>query len=277
MKKGSGIVAFALLGFVLTACGQPLPEQRFSQFRLSVDYRFSDQGLELELENPLRAPVRIWVRSEDRKLKRALKRLNPLVLASESDTLLSLEVRAIRERKLGFDIRLGDPSQPVRGGNLSLPFPKGRSYEVVQGYGGSFSHRTDWSRYALDFTLKVGDTICSAAEGYVVGVIDGYIHGGPDERWKPYANFITLFHPDRGLFTQYVHLKHLGSLVSVGDRVREGQPIGLSGQTGQTTTPHLHFNCLQPSTDEDGLISIPIDSLGDYKARQLFSGSVVAH
>ncbi len=270
-------IVFALFWFSLTACAQPLPEKRLSQFRLNVDYQFSDEGVSIELTNPLKAPIRFWVMSEDRKLKRVLKGLNPLVLPPESDTIVRVEAGDIRDQSLGFDVRLGDSSRMARGGSLALPFPTGRSYQVIQGYNGAFSHQTDWSRYALDFSLKVGDTICSAADGYVVGVVDGYIHGGPEEKWKPYGNFVTLFHPDRDLFTQYVHLRHRGSLVRVGDRVLQGQPIGLSGQTGQTTTPHLHFNCLQPSPKGEGLVSIPVDSLGRYATRQLQSGSTVSH
>ena len=39
----------------------------------------------------------------------------------------------------------------------------------------------------------------------------------------------------------YAHLKAEGVLVRVGQRVRAGQQIGLSGNTGFTTGPHLHF------------------------------------
>ncbi len=40
---------------------------------------------------------------------------------------------------------------------------------------------------------------------------------------------------------EYYHLAPQGSLVEVGDTVRRGQRIGLSGNTGHTAMPHLHF------------------------------------
>jgi murein DD-endopeptidase MepM/ murein hydrolase activator NlpD len=60
-----------------------------------------------------------------------------------------------------------------------------------------------------------------------------------------YANFINLYHPDKNVYTQYVHLRQNGSLVEVGDRVLAGHPIGISGATGWTSKPHLHFNVVR--------------------------------
>jgi murein DD-endopeptidase MepM/ murein hydrolase activator NlpD len=40
----------------------------------------------------------------------------------------------------------------------------------------------------------------------------------------------------------YGHLANKGALVKVGERVKEGQVIGLSGNSGASTGPHLHFH-----------------------------------
>jgi len=155
-----------------------------------------------------------------------------------------------------------------------LPFPKNRSYKIIQGYNGSHSHNTDYSRYAIDFSLKIGDTVCSAADGYVVGVIKDYKLAGKTKEWVDYSNYITIYHPQRGVFTQYVHLIKNGSFVKVGDTVTKGQPIGLSGMTGYTTVPHLHFSVLKPDKNE-GLVSTDFEFEEGYKGAELTKNTTV--
>lgn len=143
----------------------------------------------------------------------------------------------------------------IRTDSFFLPYPYGQTQAIMQGYNGNFSHNNDGARYALDFALAVGDTVCAAADGYVVGVIEGYEKGGNNSKWMDYANFINLYHPDKNVYTQYVHLQQNGSLVEVGDQVLAGQAIGISGATGWTSKPHLHFNVVRW---EDGKrISLP--------------------
>ncbi len=45
-----------------------------------------------------------------------------------------------------------------------------------------------------------------------------------------------------GTVARYIHLKKNGVLVRLGNKVRQGQKIALSGNTGQTGGPHLHFD-----------------------------------
>jgi len=60
---------------------------------------------------------------------------------------------------------------------------------------------------------------------------------------------------------------HNGSLVEVGDFVREGQPIGLSGKTGYTDIAHLPFNVIEASSTS--MQSTPIIFLGGYRGVDL--------
>ena len=108
-----------------------------------------------------------------------------------------------------------------------------------------------------------------------VGVIDKYKFGGEGDKWRPFGNFITIYEPDSGIFTQYVHLIKNGSLVKVGEKIDSGQPIALSGKTGQTDIEHLHFNCLIPINNNDGLKSIPFEFVEGYKSESLKKSDIV--
>lgn len=135
-----------------------------------------------------------------------------------------------------------------------LPFEAGKRFRVMQGYNGKFSHE-GWIAYSIDFDMPQGTVICAARGGVVTAVKSDSNVGGPDKKFKKLGNYIVVFHDD-GTNSQYVHLKYGGSFVKVGDRVKAGQPIGLSGNTGWSTDPHLHFMVLKPV--KMGFQSIPV-------------------
>ena len=60
-----------------------------------------------------------------------------------------------------------------------LPYKKGESYRLDQGYGGKFSHRGD-SKYSLDFQMELGTEIYAARAGVVVEIEERYSEGGND-------------------------------------------------------------------------------------------------
>ena len=60
------------------------------------------------------------------------------------------------------------------------------------------------------------------------------------EKYGGRANFVRILHDD-GTMALYAHLKAEAAMVRVGQQVRRGQLIGLSGNTGFTSGPHLHF------------------------------------
>ncbi|MEL6193290.1 MAG: M23 family metallopeptidase [Bacteroidota bacterium] len=269
-------LSFLTIGMLgLLACS-PLPKKKLRQVQLAHTYDYRNDSLVVSLDNPLPSPLYVKTSSEDSQVQNILKNFSPITLNPFQDSVFAFSLSYTEtEPKIRISSTFGNPFDSMTQKALVYPFPKGRKYKIIQGYNGSFSHNSDFSRYAIDFSLKVGDTICAAADGYVVGVIEGYKHGGKDRKWRDYANFITLYHPEMNILTQYVHLVENGSLVEVGDTVNGGDPIGLSGLTGFTSISHLHFNVL--SIEPDGSKSIPADFQNGVSGEELKKGIYVSH
>lgn len=122
-----------------------------------------------------------------------------------------------------------------------LPLAPGRPVRVIQGYDGAFSH-TGTMRYAVDFDLPEGSPIHAARAGTVVQVVQTFTAAGTDESFQKQdkANRVLIRHADATI-GYYGHLQPGGARVKVGDYVTPGQLIGLSGNTGYSMGPHLHF------------------------------------
>jgi len=85
----------------------------------------------------------------------------------------------------------------------------------------------------IDYVTNIGTPVHSAADGIVIQVSTGWSGG--------YGNEIVVSHGS-GVATRYAHLSQIN--VSPGDSVTAGQTIGLSGNSGRSTGPHLHFEKL---------------------------------
>jgi murein DD-endopeptidase MepM/ murein hydrolase activator NlpD len=79
-----------------------------------------------------------------------------------------------------------------------------------------------------DFKAQTGTPVRAANDGVVVIAQERY-----------YAGKSVVIDHGEGLYSCYYHLSRMG--VNVGDRVARNEEIGLSGETGRVTGPHLHF------------------------------------
>ncbi len=104
--------------------------------------------------------------------------------------------------------------------DYSFPLPGGK---VISPYG---RHRSNHA--GVDIKTHAGDTIRAAFAGMV----------RMSKPYSAYGNVIVIRHAI-GLETVYSHQSK--NLVKSGDKVKAGQPIGLTGRTGRATTEHLHF------------------------------------
>lgn len=118
-----------------------------------------------------------------------------------------------------------------------LPYTEGTTHRLVQGYFSSYTHK---NRPALDFKMKPGTKIHAARDGVVTRVEEANDKGGLNRSYRQFANMVVIQHND-GSRAGYWHLQKDGVLVNPGDTIQKGQLIGLSGNTGFTAFPHLHF------------------------------------
>ena len=100
-------------------------------------------------------------------------------------------------------------------------------FPVTQKFGEKITDPAGHS--GIDYGLYLGTPVLAALDGKVIRAV--YLGTG-------YGTHVVLEHED-GLQTVYAHLSSFS--VCLGQSVREGQEIGRSGNTGNSTGPHLHF------------------------------------
>lgn len=84
----------------------------------------------------------------------------------------------------------------------------------------------------IDFAAPSGTAIYATANGQVIDVEENFIG---------YGKMVTIDH-GFGYITRYAHLQDF--LVKVGHKVKRGEQIGFVGNTGLSTSPHLHYEIL---------------------------------
>ncbi len=102
----------------------------------------------------------------------------------------------------------------------------------------------DGTHPGIDVAVAAGSYIRASGSGVVVEAADDPIYG----------LHIIVEHGE-GYRTLYAHASSLR--VSPGDRVRRGEVIGLTGSTGRSTAPHLHFEILLDGRPVDPLTLVP--------------------
>lgn len=101
--------------------------------------------------------------------------------------------------------------------------------------------------------LSYGKQTLAAADGEVVAVSDGRPDQQPPEPppIPPIADTVgnyAIIKVNPTTYLLYAHMKPGSILAKPGDKLKRGQQIGLIGTTGNSTTPHLHFQLLSTPT-----------------------------
>ena len=121
-----------------------------------------------------------------------------------------------------------------------LPYEVGTGYEMVHGNctAPGTSHQSGGTRqHAYDLEMPIGTILVAARAGEVSAVEQSNMDS---TRVPGEENYVMITHAD-GTHGRYFHLTQNGSMVAVGQMVGQGDPIALSGDTGESYGPHLHF------------------------------------
>jgi murein DD-endopeptidase MepM/ murein hydrolase activator NlpD len=215
---------------------------------LTIEYEQAERGSYIFYANnrnsaPYQVELRFYDRNSDAEIRPATYRIVP---PNSERFKLTTHLHKSGDPPFRFRYRhfFGDPAGTKHRNDhvYLLPYRHGEGYVVLQGYHGRFSHQNE---YSIDFEMPEGTPVYAARSGLIIHVKDDSNRGGPDPAYRQDGNYISVLHDD-GTFAEYVHLRFRGSRVRVGERVRAGDHIAYSGNTGFSTTPHLHFSVKVP-------------------------------
>lgn len=137
----------------------------------------------------------------------------------------------------------GDPADSL----FAAPWPTNIDRTTGQTNCGTLSHFGD-ARFSYDILMGIGSPIVAARAGTVVQVETTL----KDGNGCPNANRVFIQHED-GSVGRYFHFTLNGPTVVLGQDVQQGDVIGSSGNTGCSTTPHLHFDVVKKLGSEKTL------------------------
>jgi hypothetical protein len=166
---------------------------------------------------------------------------------------------------------------------LDLPFKK--SFRVTQGNNASYSHKkySNWDNiYAIDFAIPLNTKILAPADGEIVCLFDEDHTGGEfckDQKGCLAGGRVLVMQDTKGNLLTFLHLNSFN--VEVGNKVKRGDVIALSGKSGgdwetgscnSNSSIHLHFHLWDKSKgvlpdsftkpfDENSKLKVKIDGV----------------
>ena len=196
-------------------------------------------GQTLIVHNDLYAPVEIELKIESARHISGVpeKPIRWVLSPRQNIRLVTLVPTGEGKPDYRYKLRyaLGDP----RAQHAATPYPlpwRGGPFRITQGPGGRYSHTGAKGRFAIDIAMPVGTPILASRPGIVVKTENQQTGRGS----IPAGNFVRVLHDD-GTMGVYLHLKQGSVAVREGQRVEAGSMLALSGNTGNSTGPHLHF------------------------------------
>ena len=120
---------------------------------------------------------------------------------------------------------------------FKIPFEDGTLYTITSEYGerdDPLNNGKNEFHKGIDLATSEGTNILASADGYVVEA--GYDEDG-------FGNYVYIEHNFDGVtyYTIYGHMLDDSIVVSDGEKVKQGDTIGVIGSSGASTGTHLHF------------------------------------
>jgi len=251
-------------------------ERRFEKPEVTLFQRSDPGGVMLIAKSTYFGPVQIAFRVHPiENVSAKTHRSGLTVLPPRSETEVVFVGKSVEQVDLRFDSEFQfipgqpgaehRPEQPYR-----LPYALSSAVRVSQAYPVVKTHGDPASQYAVDFVMPVGTDVFAARDGVVIEVASDFFESGTDyEVDGPRANVVRILHAD-GTMALYVHLNWNTIRVVPGQRVRRGEYLADSGNTGFTTGPHLHF--VVQRNEGGALVAVPIEFAGPNGPQTLVTG-----
>jgi Peptidase family M23/Domain of unknown function (DUF4124) len=226
--------------------------------RIVVEPRSTAHGVSIVAVNECRCSVEFGLRvgkMGDMQSVRA-------TVGPRSEHLLMALPKTAGKAEIPFDFGyvIGVPgAEHTPNGPYRAPFANARSFVVSQAPPDRFTHIDPASRNAIDFAMPEGSAVHAAREGLVINVAHKFFRGSLAPSSQDEANFVQILHDD-GTNAIYAHLQMDSIRVRPGQRVKRGEYIANSGNTGFTSGPHLHFVVMRNAGMRS--VSVPVTFAG---------------
>lgn len=273
------ILTALLAGLADTAPAQVPGEQPAAVARLQVEAADDSGDQWIIIENPLHGPIEVMVSQIGAPADSEVLQTDPplpvraVVPALTRRAIARSQPSGTRQPHELPRLRLaavpGRPGNHDGDADYGLPLQvtglRATPLHITQAWNGRGSHATVEHRHAVDFAAPVGTPVLAARDGVVMHVESRFADSTTSDSITPdiwasnmtaspaaqaanndtdgifeRANSVRVLHRD-GSMALYAHLQRGGVRVLPGQRVRRGQVIALSGNSGFSLGPHLHF------------------------------------